>query len=611
MRSTTFGKLGLRSKLFLVALGLITLSIAVAFGYARSRAEDAALLTLRADLVKRLSLVTLRVAVERSSVDEVARWDALADELGRAAAARVTLIGADGRVLGDSLVPAAEVPRVENHRGRPEVEAGLRGETRFSTRISETTKDDTFYLGGPVTFATGVRGVVRVAIPRHEVSASVAMQTRSLVLASGIAIVIALLLAFVAAELASRPMRQLTKGASRLAAGDWAARVPRLADDEFGKLGETLNALASGLSKTVEALRSERDRMEGILSSMEEGVLFLDRDGRIALVNPALHEMLLMQNDSVGRRLLEVVRHAELKELLDSVWDDDGEEEDGDAHGEIRLSGLFPRSLLVRARRLSGQTEGVVAIFLDVTETRRLEALRREFVANVSHELRTPVTSIRSAAETLHVAMEQDPRMATRFVEIIDRNAARLQALVEDLLDLSRIESRQYSLSLVAVEPLPALEHVVELFGERAARRRMRLSVVVPEGVPEIRADRRAFERILTNLVDNAVKYAGEGKEVRLSAEASGEDVVVTIADDGAGIEERHLARLFERFYRVDAGRSRDVGGTGLGLSIVKNLLESMGGTIQVESEVGRGTRFRLRLPALLDPGSGPGASEE
>jgi two-component system phosphate regulon sensor histidine kinase PhoR len=243
---------------------------------------------------------------------------------------------------------------------------------------------------------------------------------------------------------------------------------------------------------------------------------------------------------------------------------------------ELEVTDLKPRRLLVRAAPLEGSEAGVFAVFVDVTDIRRLESVRRDFVANVSHELRTPVTAIRSAAETLQIAASSDPKAATTFMAIIERNAERLQGLVEDLLDLSRIESQKYSLN---PEPLDAEEvftQVVALFRERAARRQVTLTAEVdPPGLC-FTVDPHAIEHILTNLVDNAVKYAGEGATVRVVALERDGRVEVQVRDNGPGIEKAHLSRLFERFYRVDNGRSRDLGGTGLGLSIVKHLLRGL-----------------------------------
>jgi two-component system phosphate regulon sensor histidine kinase PhoR len=268
----------------------------------------------------------------------------------------------------------------------------------------------------------------------------------------------------------------------------------------------------------------------------------------------------------------------------------------GPVTGEIELGGLKPRRLLVRIAALPGNEEQVFAVFVDVTEMRRLETLRRDFVANVSHELRTPVTAIRSAAETLQGSLPEDRVVLEQFIGIIARNAQRLHELVEDLLDLSRIESQKLKLSIEPLDLRVAFSRVLNTFQERADKRGVELVNDVGLLVPMVLADRRAMDHIVTNLVDNAVKYCGPRSKVVLRGDVQGDQVRVLIQDDGPGIEARHLPRLFERFYRVDPGRSREIGGTGLGLSIVKHLAEAMGATVSVESTPGRGTTFSILL---------------
>jgi two-component system, OmpR family, phosphate regulon sensor histidine kinase PhoR len=245
---------------------------------------------------------------------------------------------------------------------------------------------------------------------------------------------------------------------------------------------------------------------------------------------------------------------------------------------------------------MPGDERQFVAVFVDVTEVRRLETLRRDFVANVSHELRTPVTAIRSATETLIDGAASDPVAAEAFIGIIDRNAQRLQQLVEDLLDLSRIESRGFRLSMETLDVRPIFTQVLGLFRERASKKNITLTDRTPVDVPRVRSDRRAIEHVLTNLIDNAVKYCPSGAHVWVDVGVSPEAVTVNVGDDGPGIDARHLPRVFERFYRVDAGRSRDLGGTGLGLSIVKHLAEAMGETVSVVSVVNQGTTFSFTL---------------
>ncbi|HOU92519.1 MAG TPA: ATP-binding protein [Polyangiaceae bacterium] len=424
------------------------------------------------------------------------------------------------------------------------------------------------------------------------------------------ALVVALAVALLVAGLARRRARRLEQAlepvARALEESDPKAR--RGAPGAFAnRSGRGAEELAERLEETLAGLRSDRDRFAGVLSGMNEGLLMVDAVGRVALVNPALRELLLLSSDVVGSTPLEVFHHAELQGLLE-----DAAAGSTSVEGEIAVEGLAPRRLQVRAAPLAPELGGgVFAIFVDVTERRRLETMRRDFVANMSHELRTPVTAIRTAAETLPIVIEHDPPAAANFIRVIDRNAVRLHALVEDLLDLSRIESREVQLVSEALPLAPLVTQLIELFRARAQEREITLQIGVEPSLPPARVDRSAFERVLTNLIDNAIKYAGQRCSVRVSARVAGDFLEVTVADTGAGIPAEHLQRLFERFYRVDAGRSRELGGTGLGLSIVKHLVESMGGTVSVESKVGAGAAFSFTVPRAGSPLSvgagGPG----
>ena len=392
-------------------------------------------------------------------------------------------------------------------------------------------------------------------------------------------------------------VRPVTDAALRMQEGDLSVRARVGKGEDVGELGAAFDQLAGSFSRTVGELRGERDLVSRILDGMQEGVLLLDTEGKVALMNPALREMLLLTADVSGQPLIEVVRHAELKELLDRA-----RTTKSTCSGEIELGGLKPRRLLVRGTAFTQHAGGLLAVFFDVTDIRRLESLRRDFVANVSHELRTPVTAVLSAAETLDMALEKDPAGARRFLGIIERNAARLQGLIEDLLDLSRIESRELKLRPERFAFEPFATHVLGLFRDRADKKKitLRLECSPPssgDSALEVECDRRALEQVLTNLVDNAVKYGIDAGIVTVRAERADASARILVEDSGPGIEEKHMGRLFERFYRVDASRSREMGGTGLGLSICKHLVEAMGGTIGVRSAVGKGTTFEIRLP--------------
>jgi two-component system phosphate regulon sensor histidine kinase PhoR len=599
---------GVRGKLFLLSAGLVLLATSLAFFYARRDLEQRIVAEVESNLGIQAALMAGRATellLKSDHHDDLAPaalyqlWQPLALDMGRQAHCRVTIVRRDGLVLGDSNVGAERLATLENHSLRPEVRQAFTAGSGVSRRRSSTVAHELLYFA--VTFpAQGTSyGVLRAAVELSQVDAAIASLQRSLSVGAFIALGISLLVSLLTADIASRAARSLTESARKMAAGDLNTRIPMLSNDEFGALGRALDQLARSLSQTLRELKSERDRMNGVLSRMHEGVLMLDAAGRISLVNPALREMLLLQ-DALGKTTLEAIRHSDLKLLLDEVVT-----ETRAASREIEVAGLMPRRLLVRAAPLGADEGGVFAVFFDVTEMRRLETLRRDFIANVSHELRTPVTAIRSAGETIRDIAMNDPQALPRFVDIIVRNAERLGSLVDDILELSRIESRAIRLVLEPIDVISLLGQVVALFRERAERKGLDVQVASEATVPAVVADRRALENVVTNLVDNAVKYCGTGAVVRISAQPEKQGVRIVVEDTGPGIELKHLPRLFERFYRVDTGRSRELGGTGLGLSIVKHFVEAMGSQIRVESTPGVGSRFYFSLPyAMQDDAS-------
>ena len=584
-------KLGIRAKLFIISVGVILASGMAAHLYLRAQLERTTAERIRQHLAVRADLVGMRASQFHAPLDDIPAWQALAVELAGHARARVTLIRRDGVVLGDSGVALERVRRLENHANREEVREALATGRGQSERSSATLTQRMHYSAVVLRRDGAPIGVARLAMAMTEVDTAVERLWQLLTIATVIAAAVAVATSMLAVHLFSRRALSLVSTARRLAEGDLEARSGLATSDEFGELGSALDQLAGSLAESTRQLRDERDQLSGILAGMEEGVLLLDRDGRIALVNPALRTMLSLDAGAEGREPGEVISHEGLLKLLTTA-----RSTAQSASEEVELPGIRPRILLVRAAPLQGAPGGVFCVLVDFTEVRRLERLRRDFVANASHELRTPVTSILSATETLTTAIQRDPQVVGMFVEIIERNATRLHSLVEDLLDLSRAESREFDLHLGPIELGRAFFRVIELFRERAAKRNIRLlQHVSPVGLEAV-ADEVALENVLSNLVDNAVKYAGPDAEVRLSAAEDGDRVRVSVDDTGPGIEAEHLPRLFERFYRVDTGRSRELGGTGLGLSIVKHLVEVLGGQIQVESTPGEGTTFSFAL---------------
>jgi two-component system phosphate regulon sensor histidine kinase PhoR len=590
-------KLNIRSKLFAVSLGLIAVSLIASEVYLRPAIETDLTERIRADLLARLALVDDAAGAVHDMRPE--SWDALADRLGPLAQARVTFIAADGRVLGDSEVGVGDLAGLENHRNRPEIAEALAHHAGSSTRWSATVKERLMYAAVPLTFPDGTRGAARLAVPLADVDLALRHVRNILLVSLAVALLVAIVMSSGAAQVLSGALRRMTEVARRMSAGDLQVRTRVTGTDEVAELGRALDHLAGSLSTTLTELRGERDLLERILQSMREGVLVLDGDRRILLVNPALRSTLLLGAGVVGQAPLEVVRNADLQEILERAFTSNEA-----VSGEIETGGLTRRRLLVHATPLppaEGQARGLLAVFVDVTEIRRLETLRKDFVANVSHELRTPVTAVRSAVETLRHTLQRDMNASTRFIDMIDRNAQRLGTLVEDLLDLSRIESQEYRPDLQTVALRPAAEQVIGLLRAKVDEKRQHVALEVPAAGFDVKADRQALEQVLTNLIDNAVKYCPMGASITVRARSADGRARVEIVDTGPGIEQRHQPRLFERFYRVDGGRSRDMGGTGLGLSIVKHLVEAMSGSVGVETTPGKGSLFWFTLP-LSEP---------
>ena len=387
-----------------------------------------------------------------------------------------------------------------------------------------------------------------------------------------------------------RALKVMEDSARNIVALRGGSRVPRLGPaGELGGLPASLNALADSFEHTVATLGTERDRFEAVLEGLSDAVIALDAEHRITLVNRSAMYLFELEHPPVGRLLIEVSRLPILREVLERI------PRERSVKVEVDWPGRRRRRLLVQGGTLRA-SEGMVLVLQDLTALRRLETVRRDFVANVSHELRTPVGVILASAETLLDGALEDPAAARGFVDALHRNAERLARLVGDLLDLSRIEAGQFQMKPIDLDLHDAVEHVIDQLGSKGERKSILLVNDVPMGT-RVLADPKAIDQVLVNLTDNAIKYSPEGSRVRSFVTVDGGRVRVQIEDNGPGIEPAHRERVFERFYRVDPGRSRDMGGTGLGLSIVKHLVEHMGGEVGVEGAAPHGARFYFTLP--------------
>jgi two-component system, OmpR family, phosphate regulon sensor histidine kinase PhoR len=514
-----------------------------------------------------------------------AALDALAAAVGREGGVRLTVIDPKGLVLADSEQDPA---KMENHSNRPEVITAMSGRVGVSSRFSGTLRRWLIYVAVSVTGTDGrPAGVVRASTDFGELQALTRQELGSIVLFSALLLGACLLSAFLLSRTITSPLRDLAQVVGRFAAGDFGARLHLRRGDEVKALADSFNAMG----ERVESLFQERARrvqeLDGIFSSVQQGIVVLDSAGRIVRCNKGFEKLA----DSLpveGRTLWEVVRAPRLTELVQ----------------QARLSGqrqseeveVGDRSVLCTVERM-GEREELIVVLNDTTDIRRIQTMKRDFVVNASHELRTPLTSIVGSLEMLEGALHGE---AQRWVETIRRNAERMTAIVQDLLMLSGLEAPGSEPAAAPLDLERLIRDVTGMFVHRAETQDISLVLAIPSPLPRLTADGYLLEQVLVNLIDNALKYTEKGEVRVLCVPDGNEHVRIEISDTGSGIPEESLPRIFERFYVVDKSRSRKLGGTGLGLAIVKHIVQSHAGTIDVESTLGKGTRFTVRLPVNL-----------
>jgi two-component system, OmpR family, phosphate regulon sensor histidine kinase PhoR len=527
--------------------------------------------------------------------------DSMADWLGRVSGRRVTIIAPGGRVLGDSERDGQALAAMENHGGRPEVREAFQGHLGRDVRVSTSIGAEYLYLAVPAS--TGP--VIRVSVPLREVNRAVARVQRGIFGVGVVALVLTGLLSFGFSLVVTHPLRQIAAVARAMAAGDLSRRARARHRDELGEMADALDTLAGELQKRLGQLEGERAEMQALIDSMVEGVIAVDAQGRVRRANPAARRMFSLPGDPHGMTPEAVARRPGFLEVV-------GRALAGRAVQPAELA-LDGRHLLATAQPLPGG--GAVLVFLDVSQLRRLEDVRRDFVANASHELKTPLTAIRGFSETL-LDPELPPELRRQFADTVKTNADRLQRIVDDLLDLSRLESGGWRVEPEIVSVAEIAEDAWSGFRDRAERKGARFVVGVPPEAEFVQADPSALRQVFSNLYSNSLRYVPEGGTIEVGAECvddargskgaadggAGAWVQVSVRDTGSGIPSAHLPRIFERFYRVDAARSREEGGTGLGLAIVRHMVEGHGGTIQAESRLGQGTTIRFTLPAPDEP---------
>ena len=585
----SLGRTTFQTKFFLAAFSAAVIALGVAGALFAT--------TMRRQIDERIE-ATL-VAEARLAADLLARGtpfanvsepDEEADRLGQLIGARVTFIAPDGRVLGDSSETLDGVAAMENHGQRPEVVAARETGLGRSRRYSSTVKIDMLYIAVPVKHPA--IGFVRVALPLTDVRHQLQPVLTATLAALSLALLGGAVIAWLLSARIGRRVRLIAEVAHRYRQGDLTPPRLGFGDDELGTVARALDESVQEVGRQLAQQARDRGRMEAILAGMSEGVIVVDPQGRLQLVNDAARHMLKLEKAAVGRPYVETIRLPAIAALVGGVLS-------GRTREALQLSPPRDpsRTILATAAAAAGSVaHGVILVLHDITELRRVDQIRRDFVANVSHELRTPLTAIRGYVEALSDgdASVEDTR---RFLDVIARHTHRMERLVKDLLRLARLDAGQETLDVIACDTRNLAETVIADLASAAEERGQRVEVTIVPGAETIRADPTKLHDALRNLVANAITYAPEQTTIRIEAAPSAGRVSLAVSDDGPGIPEEDLSRVFERFYRVDKSRSRDPGGTGLGLAIVKHLIELHGGSVRAENVAEGGTRFVLTLP--------------
>ncbi len=512
--------------------------------------------------------------------------------IAKEADGRITVIDMDGKVLGDS---SADYTKLPNHSDRPEIRTAFSGRIGTVARYSNTLKQRLIYVAYPLRMNGKIVGVVRIA--KEQSTLNHLLLRIRLAIIGGIIITAILTLFFgvLIMRRLSEPILDLKRLALRITQGDLSARVRYFGDDEVAELGLAFNNMVEKLADSFSIIKDEKRKLEAILGNLVDGILVIDKDLKIILVNRAAQDILGLSSSNIqGRPVLEVVFNHHLMDLIREV----------NFSGQAFESELFlyypdnkqVQVFLAPLKDDDGNSAGSIVVLNDLTKLRQLERVRQDFVANVSHELRTPITSVKAMAETLLGGAWKDQAMLHRYLQAIDQESDRLSNLINDLLDLTKLDSN-IEASKEPFDLIQLIDEVQERFINTNTETG-RFSLYLPDSdLPRVEANRDRIKQVLINLLDNAFKYTPPGGEIRLSVWPESDWVKIAVADNGIGIPKEDLGRIFERFYRVDKARSREKGGTGLGLSIVKHIVESYGGKIEVESSLYQGSVFTFSLP--------------
>ena len=580
-------------QLFPPYLVITLLSLLAVSWYASSSLRQFFLDQIAVDL-KTIALLAEKQIISHLIPLDQPSVDAICKVIGKESETRITVILPTGQVIGDT----REFPHhMDNHANRPEIVKALKGNIGKSTRYSSTLRQQMMYVATPFMRNTTVVAVIRTAVPVTSIDRELRSIQIKIALGGFLIALIAAGISLLISRRITRPIVAMQKVADHFARGDFDHRLPAPDSEEMAGLAEALNQMATQLDSRINTIIRQRNELETVLSSMREGVVAVDNEERIVSMNrvaSALFECDLTQFQ--GRDLREIIRNLPLQQFVRNAISSKEPIED-----DILLYQNGERTLNLKSSPLldaSQQHIGALVVINDVTQLRRLENMRRDFVANVSHELKTPLTAIKGFVETLHQGGVDKPEENKRFLGIVNKHVDRLNSIIEDLLSLSRIEQEgernaiQFKTGLIK----DVFQSAVQICRPKADEKKIAINLICEESL-SAQVDPTLLEQAVVNLLDNAIKYSEQQSTIRLKADYTHSEIMISVADQGRGIAKKHLPRLFERFYRVDKARSRNLGGTGLGLAIVKHIAQAHGGRVSVDSAIGKGSIFTIHLP--------------
>jgi len=588
-------KKSFKLKLILSYAAVVFVSLGFFAFFLDRNLEKNSLQEIKSSLLNQAYLVESQIPKESLIKKDLNSLQEQVKSLGSKISCRITIVGSTGEVLADSEKLMEELPKMENHLDRPEIKSALFGGIGEIIRYSSTIKTDMLYIAVPIPATEGrIIGSVRLALPLVNVRGVLLTVRKTIFLALLFALGFAFLIGSVLSAGIIKPINKIILVSRKFAAGDFKKRIYHDAHDEVGELALTLNKMAQDIEDKVKEVNTQNQHLKAILNSMIEGVIVIDNKGKVVSVNPTIEKIFQVSKAQVEEKdFLEGVRNNEINEIVVSVI-----KEGKLVSGEIALNWPVQRIFQVNASPLFSQEaiSGCLLVIHDITEIRRLETMRRDFVANVSHELKTPLTSIKGFVETLLEGAIDDKENNRHFLEIIKEHADRLDTLISDLLDLSALESREIGPKKEKFNLHKLTQDILSGFKSQLKKKNIEAKNDLPVDLT-LSAEKDKIEQVLVNLIDNAIKFNREKGKIMIYSEDSAGGIKVTVEDSGIGIAEKDAPRIFERFYRVDKGRLREMGGTGLGLSIVKHIIELHGGNVAVESIEGLGSKFFFILP--------------